>query len=218
MLLSAERAWAVENYLFSYTHLLPSPFTIPARNVAIGTVTGMGLTDFFDIETNLISDFFQIYNAKARFSLLDFKKFAAGVYLGYQNVNLNNLSPGNPSTTISAWMPGATVGVEVVPWVAVFFGFQLFYPNINVIDSGIDVSGYLEGAQGELDVSWAYNPHGSRIGNVFSGGVSYNTTFSFYGLGVSHHWPGFHIGLHYYPNAQNLKVLPIFSGGGTFEL
>lgn len=213
-----QSALAVENPLFGYTHLLSSPFTTPAGRIAIGTTTSIGVTDFLDLETNLISDFFQIYNVKVRLAVLDFSKFAVGVYLGYQNVNLNNLSPSNPSTTLNAWIPGGVFGVEVVPHVAAFFGIQLFYPNMNISDSGIDTSGYLQGAQVESDLSWAYNPHKNRTGNVFSGGVSYNTTFSFYGLGVSHHWPGFHLGIHYYPDAQNLKVLPIFAVGAMLDL
>ena len=216
--ISFERALAAENYLFGYTHLLPSPFTIPQGQIAVGTTTGVGVTPFMDVETNLISDFFQIYNARARFSLFDNRQFAIGAYLGYQMVNLNNLAPANPSVTLSAWMPGATVAVEVLPAVAMFFGVQLFYPNMNIINSEIDSSGYLAGAQVETDVSWAYNPHQGHAANALSGGITYNTTFSFYGLGISHHWPGFQLGIHYYPNAQNLKVLPIFSAGGALNI
>src|SRR3954471_24473890 len=83
-------AWAVENPLFGYTHLLPSPFTLSAGRVMLGTTSGIGVTDFLEVDTNIISDFFQIYNGRARLSVLDFPGFAAGLYLGYQNVNLNN--------------------------------------------------------------------------------------------------------------------------------
>lgn len=216
--LTLTSAFAVENPLFGYTHLLPSPFTLPAGRVILGSTSGIGVTDFLEVDTDLLSDFFQIYNGRARLSVLDFPGFAAGFYVGYQNVNLANLSSFNPSTTISAWMPGGVIGAEIAPYLALFVGGNLFYPNIDVSRTGIQTSGYLQGAQFESDLSWAYNPHKNRIGNVLSGGVTYNSTFNFYGLGLSHHWKNLHFGIHYYPNASNLKVFPILAGGAAIDL
>jgi hypothetical protein len=218
-LFSLPQAHAVENPLFGYTHLLPSPFTLPAGKFFIGSSAGIGITDFLQVETNVISDIYEIYNARARLSLLDFPGFAVGLYLGYQNVNLKNLSDSNPSIHFSSWMPGGTIGIEVLPNVAWFLGGNLFYANTDLPSSStFQSSGFLQGSQIETDVSWAYNPHGNNTGNVLSGGFTYNTTFEFYGVGVSHHWKGFQLGIHYYPNANNLKVYPIASVGATFEI
>ena len=115
-------------------------------------------------------------------------------------------------------MPGGVIGAEIMPYVALFLGGNLFYANVPVSSTGIDTSGYLQGAQVESDVSWAYNPHKDRMGNVLSGGVTYNSTFDFYGFGVSHHWKHFHLGIHYYPNATNLKVMPILAGGAVVDI
>jgi hypothetical protein len=210
---------AVENALFGYTHLLPSPFTLPSGRAFLGSTSGIGITDFLDVRTDLIADIYQIYNARAQLSFLDFPGFAAGVYLGYQNVNLRNLSSLNPDLTISSWMPGGVVGMEILPYVALFVGGNLFYSSTDVPSaSRIQTSGFLQGAQVQSDLSWAYNPHETKTGNVLSAGVSYNSTFDFYGFGVSHHWRGFHLGIHYYPNATNLKVLPIVTGGAVVEI
>jgi hypothetical protein len=209
----------VENPIFSYTHLLPSPFTVPGGRFYFGTVTGVGVTDFLEIQTDVIADIYQIYNARAKLSLLDFPGFAAGLYLGYQSVNLNELSSLNPSLRINSWMPGGVLGMEILPYVALFFGGNLYYSNADVPDPNtLQTSGFLKGAEIESDISWAYNPHSNRTGNVLSAGVSYNSTYDFYGFGFSHHWKGFHLGIHYFPNASNLKVMPIVSGGAVIDM
>jgi hypothetical protein len=207
-----------ENPLFGYTHLLPSPFTPPAGKAYLGTQSGIGVTDFLSVETNLLSDFYGIYNARARMSLLDFPGFAAGVNLGYQYYNLNSLSSANPSLNVATWMPGAVIGAEILPYFALFVGGSLAYTSVDLPSSDFDTSGYTQGAQIESDLSWAYNPHKSTIGNVLSAGVSYNTTYKFYGFGVSHHWRGFQLGVHYFPNASRYKVAPIIGGGVAFDL
>jgi hypothetical protein len=207
---SVPAAHAVENPIFGYTHLLPSPFTLPAGKFMVGSTVGLGVTDFIQVETNLIADAYQVFNGRVRASLLDFPGFAGGVSLGYHNAN--------PSLTLSSWMPGAVVGIEVLPDVALFLGGNLFYANVDPSsNAGIQSSGFLQGSQIESDISWAYNPHKQKLGNVLSAGLTYNTTFDFYGVGFSHHWRGFQLGIHYYLNATNLKVLPIASVGAVVE-
>lgn len=211
--------FAYENPLFGYTHLLPSPFTLPAGRFVIGSTAGVGITDYLQVETDVIANLYQIYNGRARVSLLDFPGFALGASLGYQNVNLKDFSSSNPSLTIRSWMPGAVLGLEVLPGVALFMGGRLFYSNIETSSlPAIQTSGLLQGGQIESDLSWAYQSNEDRFGNVLSGGVTYNTTFEFYGVGISHHWKGFQLGLHYYPNATQLKVVPIASFGATFAI
>ena len=108
---------------------------------------------------------------------------------------------------------------EVLPYFAVFIGGNLSYSSSNIPDSSqIQSSGLLQGTQVESDFSWAYNPHKSTLGNVLSEGISYNSTYNFYGVGLSHHWRGFQLGVHYYPNASNLKVFPIIAGGAVIDL
>ena len=64
------------NALFAYPHLLPSPFTLPARRLSYCTRIAFGLTDFLTIVTNILRDFFKIYNADLKIALIDFPEFA----------------------------------------------------------------------------------------------------------------------------------------------
>ena len=206
------------NPLLSFTHILPSPLTLPAGRFVLGSTVGIGVTDWLELDTNLVADLYQIYNGRAQVSLLDFPGLAAGFYLGYQNTNLNALSAANPAISLSTFMPGMVIGMEMLPHFAWFLGGNLSYTNASVPTSGLDVSGFLQGGQIGSDFSWAYNSGESQVGNVLSAGFSYNSTFGIYGVGLSHHWRGFHVGLHYYPNANNLKVMPILSGGAVVDI
>ena len=64
----------------------------------------------------------------------------------------------------------------------------------------------------------AYNPKKKSLGNVLSTGLTYDFTFKIYGVGISHHWSGFQVGLHYYPDASKYRVMPILVGGAVVDL
>jgi len=211
-------ARAFENPLFGYTHMQPSPFTLPGGKFAIGTTMGIGITDHLQFSTDVISDFFKVFNGRFQYSLLDFPGLVFALTLGYQYVNLNDISSSNPSLGVHSIMPGGVLGTEVVPYVAVFVGGNFFISNVNVSGSGIDTSGYVQGGQVGTDISWAYQPQETRTGNVFSTGFTYNTTYGVYGVGLSHHWRGFRLGFHYYPNATTYKLMPIVAGGAVVDL
>lgn len=208
----------VENPLFAYTHLTPSPFTLPAGRIILGTDVAFGVTDFLQVGTRLINDFFKIYNANAKLSLLDYKQFAMGLTLGVQTYNLHDINSSNPDLQVTSWQPGAVTAFELLPYVALFVGGNLNMTQTTLNRDGLRTSGYAQGAVINTDLSWAYNPHKDRVGNVLSGGLSYDFTYKLFGMGVSHHWKGFHVGLHYYPNATENKVLPILSGGAVVDL
>jgi hypothetical protein len=212
------RASRVENPLFGYTHLLASPFTLPAGRVSFGTEVAVGVTDFLQIGTNLVSDAYQVYNAYAKLSLLDFPAFAMGLTLGYQTFNYNNLNASNPDLQVTSWLPGVVTSYALHKNLAVFVGANANLSKQTLLSEGVQVSGYFQGATVESDLSWAYNPHKDRVGNVLSGGVSYNLSYQLIGVGLSHHWRGFHIGLHYYPNADENRILPIIAGGTSVDL
>ena len=217
-LINLTSAKAYENPLFGYTHLLPSPFTLHAGKFAVGTSAGVGITDSLELDTNLLLDLVKIYNARLRYSLLDFPGFSVGVFLGFQSTNLSDLSSFNPALTVNAWMPGAVIGMEITPDLAIFMGGNLFYPNQTIDASSLNTAGYFQGRQIEADLSWAYHSTETELGNVLSAGVNYNSTFDLYGYGISHHWKGFHLGVHYYPTATELKIQPIIAGGAVFDI
>jgi hypothetical protein len=211
------RASTVENPLFGYTHLLPSPFTLPAGRLQLGTQIALGVTDFLQVGTDLLRDIYQVYNANAKLGVLDFPEFALGLNLGWETYNLNDFDARNPNLQITSWQPGAVAGFETIPHVALFFGGNLNLTSTNLVTNGIETSGYVRGAQIESDISWAYNPKKKSLGNVLSGGVSYDLTYKIAGFGVSHHWRGWHVGIHYYPNASRYKVMPILAGGTSID-
>ena len=208
----SREAPCAENPVFSYTHLLPSPYTLRAGRFVIGTDTALGLTDFLQIGTNVVLDIYQTYNAQAKLSLLDFPEFALALTGGWLNYNYANYSVNNPNIQVTSWLPGAVTAFGVFPYFALFVGGNLNFTKAILTPGVIDTSGYIRGAGAEMDMSWAYNPHRNSIGNVLSAGVTYDFSYQLFGVGVSHHWKGFHLGIHYYPNAQTYRVLPIIAG------
>lgn len=216
---AAAPARAAENQLFAYPHLLPSPYTVPAGVFVFGSELAFGVTDFLQVGTSLVRDLAQIYNANARVSLVDTPDFALGVHAGYEHYNLRDISTRNPDVTISSWLPGVVTAFALHPQLAVFTGAQLQITSATVSTAGLQTSGYTRGASVESDLAWAYNPptKSGGIGNVLATGVSYDLTYSLLGVGVSHHWPGFHVGFHYYPNASDRRWYPILTGGGAVQ-
>ena len=211
-------ARAVENPLLAYPHLLPSPFTLPAGRIVLGTDAAFGLTDFFQIGTSLIPDIYQVFNANAKLAVLDYPDLAAALTLGWQTYDLHDIDATNPELRITSWNPGLVVGYELLPHLAHFVGGHLSFSNVTLVTDGITTSGYVQGVLGESDLSWAYNPRKKGVGNVLSGGVTYDFTYKIIGFGFSHYWPGFHLGIHYYPNATHYRVQPILAGGAAFDL
>jgi len=209
-------ASSYENPLFGYTHLLPSPFTLPAGTLVYGTNVALGVTDFFQVGTDLVRDFYQIFNVRGKVSLVDYPSFAAGLTLGYETYNYQDINSSNPDLRVNSWLPGAVTAFELLPRLALFVGGNLNFTSATLKSDGIVTSGYVRGVSLGSDISWAYNPAKKRkIGNVLSAGASFDVTYKIVGFGFSHHWPGFHVGIHYYPNADRYKVQPIIAGGGS---
>src|SRR4051812_22063861 len=80
-------AGAVEtsNPLFGYTHLLHSPFTMPSGKIALGTTVAIGLTDFLQVGTDLIRDFYHVYNASAKVGVFDNQQVAFAFTGGWES-------------------------------------------------------------------------------------------------------------------------------------
>jgi len=216
---TAAHASAVRNPIFGHTHMLASPFTLPAGRVTFGSTAAIGVTDFFDLSTNVVRDIFQIFNLTARFSLVDTEKFAFGVFVGSQAFNFRSMDSANPDLWQTSVLPGAVAGVEILPRLALMVGGNLTFTNPAPTSSGVTTHiAYLQGAQVESDLSWAYAPSARSLGNVISVGATYDFTYGIYGIGLSHHFPGLHVGLHYYPRSPGYQVYPIISGGASFQL
>lgn len=231
LMMAAGGVRAAQNPIFGYPHLLASPFTLPAGRLIIGTEAALGVTDFLEVGTSVLRDFYRIYNASAKLSLVDFEGFAFAVTGGFETFNYRDIHPTNPDLTVTSLLPGAVAAFELLPRFAIFAGGNLSYTKENLRSSGIETSGYIRGARLESDFAWAYNPPGASgsgkrasaapvrgVGNVLSGGLSYDVTYGLVGTGISHHWPGLHLGAHYYPNADRYKLQPIIAGGAVVDL
>ena len=205
------------NPVFGYTHLAPSPFTLQAGKVVFGTDVTVGVTDFLSVGTGLLRDAFQFYNANAKVSLASTSDFACALTFTAEAFNYDTISSNNPNYTVVTYQPGAVAAYAIIPNLAVFAYGDLSLSHPDPITSGIDTAGYVSGSLIGSDVSWAYSPGKKRIGNAVSAGVTYDLTYQIFGFGVSHHWPGYQVGLHYYPNATQYKVQPILAGGYVYH-
>lgn len=215
--LPSARAAEGSNALFSYTHLLSSPFTLPAGRIAIGTSVGIGLTDFLSVGTDIVRDIYKVYNASAKLGVFDNQYFALAFTGGWESYNYRDLDSANPDIQVTSWQPGFVMGYQLLPNVAHFVGGNLSYSSTTQNVAGTQHSGFVQGAQIESDISWAHAPGKRPTALVLSLGASYDFTYKSAGFGASYHIPGLHIGFHYYPNADKYKVQPIIVGGTSLS-
>ena len=208
--------------VFYLTHMCPSPITTSAGRLTYGTELAFGVTDFFQVGTNLLRDFYQIFNANAKLGILNGERFAAGLLFQAQTYNMRAIDPAAANIQVSTFQPGIASAISLVPGRVAWFIAGQF--NIEQTSSaGSPPSGYLTGTLLQSDLTWAYSvarttKTGARIGgNALAAGISFDVTYAQFGIGLSHHWPGFHLGIHYYPNGGNQKVLPILTGGGSVQ-
>ncbi len=175
----------------------------------------MGLTDFLQVGTGVSRNFYQVYNLNAKASLLDRPDYAAAVVLGWESTNLKDIGVLNPDLRVQSWLPGAVFAVSPHPQLAIALGGKARISGVPASRlQGLATSGALRGAEVGTDVSVAYQPQA----NVISAGVSYDLTYHLFGVGLTHHWPGLHLGAHFYPAAARYRVQPLISGGLAFDL
>ncbi len=206
------------NALFGYTHMQPSPLTLSAGQLVFGTDLALGVTDFFQVGTGLLRDFYQVYNANAKLSFYESDDIAFALTGAWQHFNYRDIYSSNPDLTVTTWQPGAVVGIAPVKELAWFVAGNLNFTRANLVTDGIQTSGFVRGAGLGSDLSWAYGSGKRSGGNALSTGVTYDMTYHILGVGLSHHWPGFHLGIHYYVNADRRALQPILAGGGSIQL
>lgn len=242
-LLVSSWGYSATNPIFAYTHQLPSPFTLRAGHLIYGTEVALGVTDFMQIGTNIFRDAFQFYNANAKLSLIDWESFACAFTISGETFNYKNIDSSNPDLRVLTYAPGGVLAFQLVGPFALMVGGNYLISNRTLVTDGITTSGTIRGATGEADLSWAYNNSGGSgisdeadsdaansrkrprqraksvrsVGNAFALGASYDFTYDLFGVGISHHWPGFQLGFHYYPAATRYPVYPIIAGGGSFS-
>jgi hypothetical protein len=83
--------------------------------------------------------------------------------------------------------------------------------DVEGVEKNIQKSGLNQGSFWQTEIGHLY-----QVERAIAAGVSYDFTFDLLGFGMSHHWPNFQVGFHYYPKADNDRAIPILAGGGTF--
>ena len=201
------------NAAFPYTHLLPSPFNLQGGQYVIGTTAAYGILDFLQVSTNVARDLNSQWNFQAKVPLIEYPTFVASAFVDYMSFNPHSFDETNPDQRLKRWQPGLVTGYEITPDIAFFLG-----GNFNFGKEGgkiITTSGYLKGAQMNMEWSWLYNPSTSRLGNnAIALGLKYDFTYELFGFGLTHHWRNFAVGVHY-TFADRARFLPI--AGFTFS-
>lgn len=211
------------NPQFGYTHMQASPFTLPGGRVVLGTQSAIGITDFFQIGTDVYRDYLGYLNVNAKVAFVDREEFAFALTGDFEHYNLEDIHSSNPDVQVTSWHPGLVVSAALMDTLALTTGFQLNITEQDVgaaEDAGLETSGLTQGARVGADLSWAYNPRTKRgtVGNVLAAGLTYDFTYSLVGVGLSHYWPGFKLGFHFYPSADENRLQPILMGGAVIDL
>lgn len=195
---------------FYYTHLLPNPINLPAGSWVLGTTAAYGVTDFFQVSTDVTRLIFRHWNAQAKVPLVEYPTFIASAFVNFSHFNYHHLDSANPSVARTSWQPGLVTGYEINDDQVFFVGGNFDLTKDEVPANYREKSGYARGAQIEADWTWLYNPPTSRLAdNAISAGATYDFTYKIVGVGMTHHWPTFQLGFHYYLNADHYKFLPI---------
>ncbi len=196
------------NSAFPFTHLLPSPFNLPHGTWMFGTSVGYGIFDFLQISTNVAHLIQQHWNVQAKVPLIEYPTFIASAFVDYESFNPYHDDATNPDAWVKRWKPGLVTGYEITPDIAFFLGGNFAFGKTAL--PVVTTSGYMSGAQVNMEWSWLYNPSTSRLGNnAISLGIKYDFTYSMLGFGFTHHWKAFEAGLHY-TFADRQRFLPIF--------
>ncbi|MCM0607014.1 MAG: hypothetical protein KA715_13065 [Xanthomonadaceae bacterium] len=140
---------SVANPIFSYTHMQPSPYTMPGGNIIFGSSVAIGITDFMEISTDVLRNFYMQYNAQVKFQLIDVSGFAAGLIGGWTYYTQG-------SQQIMIVSPGLTTAYGLSDSFAWILGGNVNFTNITVNYGGVTTSSLLRGTQVGSDLAWSY--------------------------------------------------------------
>jgi hypothetical protein len=189
--------------------------TLPAGVLVYGTGVAYGVTDFFQLGTNLLRNFYQIWNAQAKLSILDFEPFALAATMGFETFSLRAISSLNPDVRVTSYQPGLTTATRLGDSMALLLGGNLLFTQTTLPAPLPERSGLFRGAQVGAELSMVY---GAKKGiRALTPGISYDFTYRLLGMGVTHHWTWFSLGFHYYPTAEQEAIVPLVGFGGALS-
>src|SRR5262249_6385893 len=102
------------------THILPSAFVIPDRQVLLGTTLGIGLFNVLDLSTSLWLDLQQVFNISTKVALMGNEDYALAAHLTYLNQSVKTQvvnSSGavvTSTVTMTSLNPGVTYSYRIM--------------------------------------------------------------------------------------------------------
>ncbi len=196
------------NVAFAYTHMLPSPVNLPKGTLVVGSTLAYGAMDSLEFSTNIIRDVQKQWNVQAKVPLIEYPTFMTTAFVDYQSTNSSYFEETNPTVRLARWQPGLVTAYEIDDNMAFFLGGNFDFGKSS--PEVMTTSGYLKGARLQADWSWLYNPSNSKLAhNALAAGMTYDLTYNMLGLGLTHHWRAFQLGVHYM-FSDRAKFLPIF--------
>jgi hypothetical protein len=203
------------------THMLPSPYTVEAGTLLYGTSLTYGITDFLQVGTNAYQLLNDVPNANAKLSFLDTENWAAAATFEWAELDLENVR-GERVATVTQYGPGVVVSTSITDVLSWTNGVKVIRRTVEGSEANAIKSGINQGTTYQSEIGWLYQDapkKGNRGGaRALATGISYDTTYKLFGVGISHHWPGFQLGVHYYPGADEKKWIPIIVGGGSISI
>src|SRR5690606_23024103 len=133
---------------------------------------------------NILKDIYQVYNADAKLSLIDYYEFANAFTFSIEYTNFNHLSSQNRDIYITSYQPGTVFAFALHEQVAWFLGGHLNFSSIEIKkDDLIETSGFIKGTTLQSDLSFMYNGYKQSksgaisVGNTLSIGATYDILF-----------------------------------------
>lgn len=210
-------ATSTEKTSLGVTHILPSVYVLPDRQIVLGTTVGIGLFDVVDFTSNLFLDLQQVFNISSKISVWGNDNHAVALTASFVQQTVKFQSRFNNSYTsenATMFSPGAVYSYRIWPTFTGHFGGNFVFRNPAVPKSSLfERTAYVQGTTLHKEFT-----KGISKTLAVSSGLSYDVTYDIWGVGASAHIGGFQLGAHYYLNVSEGSFMPIIAGGFTTSL
>ncbi|MBN2543897.1 hypothetical protein JXI42_13650 [bacterium] len=187
ILFVASSSWGIINDEFKLigAHAIPTAYTLNKGEVLIGIgPLGYGITDRFQVSTNMLLDIFQVFNADAKMNFID-GRIGLGGGIGFQHFSLFDVD-------YNALIFGGFLSVPLSERFKLHTGASFAYIQDFDIDEVEFKGGYEGGTTIPVDFEYNLSEHAALLG-----GAAYDLTFEYYRVGISylHSWDRFNLQL-----------------------
>jgi hypothetical protein len=196
-----------------FTHLLPSTYVPKSGSLIVGTSLGYGILGIGELSTNLFYDFDNVYNVFGKVSFWQGEDFGFAIHATYTSQNVDKIDSLGAVTKImtTSIAPGFTLSYRLFQELTGHAGAIFVNRDPNITKNDIaSKSGFLQGTTIFKEFTLGF---GRNV--AISLGGTYDTTFDYWGAGMSVHFEGFQLGGHYYFGVTDGQFLPIVGIGYT---